>query len=395
MKPKEMRNDIYWTGYIDWDLKNFHGYSTDRGSTYNSYLILDDKPTLIDTVKHYGFEEMLGRIKEVIDPVKIEYIISNHTEMDHSGTIDKLLEYCPNATVVCSPKGAEGLRRHFKKEWEFKVVNTGDELNIGKRKLKFLLMPMVHWPDSMATYSEHDNILFPNDAFGQHYASDERFADELDLDIVYREAAKYYGNIVLPYGQQVLKALDAVASLKIDMICPSHGLIWRRKEDIEKIVTLYKKWASHQTENRVVIVYDTMWHSTEMMANKLYELINEEKIPATFLNLQDTHISDVVTEILFSKVVLFGTPILNNRMLPTMASLLMYLKGLKPKNRFAFSFGSYGWATAGFKEVEESLEDAGFELIGEGSYLKYVPDKKELQQLDKVAAVIKEKVNSS
>jgi flavorubredoxin len=228
----KIKENVYWTGYIDWNLRNFHGYSTPYGSTYNSYLVVDEKPAIIDAVKYYGFDEFISNVKEVIDPSKIEYIISNHTEMDHSGTIDRLLEYCPKAQVVCSPKGEEGLRRHFKKNWNFKVVNTGDELNIGKRKLKFLLMPMVHWPDSMATYSGYDRLLFPNDAFGQHYASDKRYADEIDRNTVMRESAKYYGNIVLPYGSQVLKALDAVSSMNIDMICPSHGFIWRKKDDI-------------------------------------------------------------------------------------------------------------------------------------------------------------------
>ncbi|MFH2138000.1 MAG: MBL fold metallo-hydrolase [Candidatus Omnitrophota bacterium] len=387
-------NDIYWTGYIDWELRNFHGYSTPFGSTYNAYLITDEKPTLIDTVKHYGFEEMSSRIEEIIDPAKIQYIISNHTEMDHSGTIDKLLELCPNAEVVCSPKGAEGLKRHFKKDWKFKVVNTGDTLNIGKKTLKFFLMPMVHWPDSMATYSEDDKMLFCNDAFGQHYASEERFVDEVAMDVVLPEAAKYYANIVLPYGAQVLKVLEALKTLPIDMICPSHGLIWRKKEDIQKIVTLYEKWASHQTDNRAVIIYDTMWHSTEQMALKLFEFINKQGIPTKIINLQKEHMSDAITEIMFSKMVLIGSPILNNKILPTMAGFLTYMAGLKPKNRFGFTFGSYGWATVGFKELEAFVKESGIELISEGKYVKFIPDQQELDSLREISVKIKEKLIS-
>jgi flavorubredoxin len=396
VKPFEIIKDIHWVGFIDWNLRNFHGYSTPSGSTYNAYLILDEKPTLIDTVKHYGYEEMLNRIKEVIDPAKIKYIISNHTEMDHSGTIGKLLEYCPKAKVVCSPKGEEGLRRHFlhgKKKWNFKVVNTGDELDIGKRKLKFILNPMVHWPDSMTTYSPSDKVVFSNDAFGQHHASSERFADEVGLDIAFREAAKYYANIVLPYGPQVLKLLDAVKQLSIDIVCPSHGLIWRRKEDINKLFSLYNKWANHQTDNKVLVVYDTMWHSTERIASHLYELIYKENIEVKLINLQNSSMSEIVTEILDSRFVLFGTPILNNRMLPTMAGLLMYLKGLKSKNRYAMTFGSYGWSTLGFKEVEESLKDAGFEIAGEGRYIRYIPDENEIAQLDSFLPLIKAKLD--
>ncbi|MFC1666508.1 FprA family A-type flavoprotein [Candidatus Omnitrophota bacterium] len=385
----KIKHDIYWTGFIDWDLRNFHGYSTPYGSTYNSYLIIDEKPTLIDTVKDYGFDEMLNRINEIIDPSEIRYIISNHTEMDHSGTIDRLLEYCPDAEVVCSPKGKEHLKRHFKKEWEFKVVNTGDTLEIGERKLSFSLTPMVHWPDNMVTYSEKDSILFSNDAFGQHYASSERFSDERSLDIIYQEAAKYYANIVMPYGSQVLRALEAVSSLTIDTICPSHGLIWRRKEDIEKIARLYKKWASHQTDNKALIVYDTMWHSTEKIARNLYRLIDAEHIPVKLINLQKTHISDIVAEILSSKVVLVGSPILNNRILPSVASLIMYLKGLKPKGRHVLPFGSYGWSTIGFKEFEQSLEEAGFELLKEGVYIQFVPDEDELIELEDLLPAVK------
>ncbi len=388
----QLKEGVYWAGYIDWNLRNFHGYSTPSGSTYNSYLIVDEKPTLIDAVKHYGFEENLARIKEIIDPAKIRYIISNHTEMDHSGTIDKLLKYCPNAEVVCSPKGAEELKKHFKSNWKFKVVNTGDVLDIGKRKLSFLLMPMVHWPDSMATYSSEDKILFPNDAFGQHYASSERYADQVGLDTVWLEAAKYYANIVLPYGSQVLKVLEAAAKLDFDCIAPSHGLIWRRKQDIEKILSLYKRWASHETDNRVTIVYDTMWKSTEMMANKLFQGLDMANIPVKLMNLQVSQLADIVTEIMYSKFVFFGTPILNNRMLPTMASLLMYIKGLKTKNRYAFTFGSYGWATVGFKEFEESIKEAGFELLREGCYLNFVPEEEELNKLQDVIALVKGKI---
>ncbi len=394
MGKHEIKKDVYWVGDIDWDLKSFHGYSTPYGSTYNSYLICDEKPTLIDAVKDYGFNEMLSRIKEVIDPKEIKYIVSNHTEMDHSGSIGRLLEYCPDAQVVCSPKGEEHLKRHFRKEWKFKVVNTGDELDIGKRKLKFLLMPMVHWPDSMATYSESDGILFSNDAFGQHFASNERYIDEVAPEMIYREAAKYYGNIVLPYGNQVLKVLEAISTLKdIDTICTSHGLIWRKKEDIKRIISLYGKWAAHETDNSVVIVYDTMWHSTEKMAKKLYELTFKENVKVKIFDLQKADISDIVTEILFSKIVFFGTPILNNCMLPTMASMLMYLKGLKPRNRFALTFGSYGWATAGFKEFETFIQEAGFELMEKGRYIKFVPDEKELEELNTVVTSIKEKFN--
>jgi len=383
-------DNIWWVGHIDWDLRNFHGYSTPYGSTYNSYLILDEKPTLVDTVKHCGIEQMLSGIKEVIDPSKIKYIISNHTEMDHSGGITKLLEYCPQAEVVCSPKGQQGLAKHFKADFKFKIVEDGENINIGKRDLKFFLTPMVHWPDSMATYSVSDKILFSNDAFGQHYASLERFADEISLDVVLEEAAKYYANIVLPYGAQVLKALEALSSIKIDGIYPSHGLIWRRKEGIEKILNLYHKWANYESEKKVVIIYDTMWHSTEKIAKKISELVRHEDINVKLIDLGASDPSDIITDIMNSKVVGIGGPILNNNIFPALAGFLTYLKGLKPKKRFGFTFGSYGWSKSGFKELEDSLGEAGIELLDQGKYFQYVPDEQELESLKGLAVKIKE-----
>ncbi len=384
-----INKDIYWVGAIDWDLRNFHGYSTPSGSTYNAYLIGDESPTLIDTVKPYGWPQMLSRIKEAIDPSRIAYIVSNHTEMDHSGSIEELLRLCPEAQVICSPKGAEGLQKHFKKNWKFKIVNHGDTVSIGKRTLSFFLMPMVHWPDSMATYSALDRILFPNDAFGQHYASAERYADEVGFDIVAREALKYYANIVLPYSSQVSKVLEELEKVPFDMICPSHGLIWRNKEHVEKIVRLYGQWARHQSEQRAVVIYDTMWHSTEKMATRLAQLIDRDTIPVTLINLKTTHISDAVTEVMRSKGVILGSPILNGKMLPSVGAFLIYLRGLKPRKRFGFTFGSYGWAPGGFKELEEMLADSGIELVGQGAYVQYVPGESELDGLKALANAVK------
>ncbi|MBF0484716.1 MAG: flavodoxin domain-containing protein [Candidatus Omnitrophica bacterium] len=234
--------------------------------------------------------------------------------------------------------------------------------------------------------------MFPNDAFGQHYASTERFADEIGLELAFDEAAKYYANIVLPFGPQVLKALEGAAKMDFDMICPSHGLMWRGKDQIDGLVKRYVKWANYESEDHVCIVYDTMWHSTEAMAKKMFEIIDVAGIKVKLMNLRTSHISDVVTDILKSKIVLFGTPILNNRMLPSMAAFLMYVKGLKPKNRFALTFGSYGWATVGYKEFETSIQDAGFELLGEGKYIKFIPDQNELNQLDSVLPLIQAKI---
>ncbi|MEF8879799.1 MAG: FprA family A-type flavoprotein [Candidatus Thermoplasmatota archaeon] len=379
MKKIEIKPNIYWVGGIDWDIRNFHGYSTDRGTTYNAYLIIDEKIILVDTVKHYKFDEMLKRIKEIVNPEKIDYIVSNHVEMDHSGSIPKLLKYTPNAKIVTSTRGEKGLNRHFKKDWNYKVVESGETLDIGERTLHFVHIPMVHWPDSMVTYSPKDKLLMPNDAFGQHIASAERFDDQIDWGILHEEAAKYYANIVLPYGGQVQKALGAVDDLDFDMIAPSHGVIWRKH--IPKILEEYKKWAQNQTDDKALVVYDSMWGSTEKIAYKLREGLQEKDINVSMKNLNTNHISDVMTEILDSKLILIGSPTLNNGMMPSVGGFLTYLKGLKPKKRIGFIFGSYGWGGQAVGEIKKILENLNWDLPLDSINLNYVPDEKELKNV--------------
>ncbi|MBF0215655.1 MAG: FprA family A-type flavoprotein [Candidatus Omnitrophica bacterium] len=370
MNPVEIKKDIYWVGGIDWDLRNFHGYSTERGSTYNAYLIVDDHITLVDTVKHYLFDEMLERICKVIDPAKIKYIISNHVEMDHSGSIPFLLERCPGATVITSPNGEKGLKMHYGPNMPLKVVNNGDELKIGKRSLKFVLMPMVHWPDSMATYIPEEKILLPNDAFGQHIASSERFDDEFPWEILKHEAAKYYANIVLPYGRQVNKALEAVKAIPVDIIGPSHGLILRSK--ISDMIKLYGDWANNVTARKAIVVYDTMWNSTKKIALAIHEAFLDSGINARLLNLETNHISDIMTEMLYAEYIAVGSPTLNNGLLPAVSAFLTYMKGLAPKNRKALAFGSYGWGGQSVDEIDKVLNDCGFQMLDKIK-LQYVP----------------------
>jgi flavorubredoxin len=390
LKKQKIKEDIYWVGAIDWDIRNFHGYSTLRGTTYNSYLINDKKITLVDTVKHYKFDEMLARIKEIVNPEKIDYIVSNHVEMDHSGSIPKLLEICPNAKIITSTNGEKGLKKHYKKDYNFKVVNSGDTLNIGRKTLHFVHIPMVHWPDSMVTYIPSDKLLLPNDAFGQHIASSERFDDELQWGILQEEAAKYYANIVMPYGDQVKKALDILSNLDIDMIAPSHGVIWRK--NISLIVKEYKKWASFQTEKKALIVYDSMWGSTEKMAYKLLEGLEESSVYVAIRNLKNTDISDIITDVLTSKVICFGSPTLNNGMMPTMAGFLTYLVGLKPRNRTGFIFGSYGWGGQAVAQIKKTLEPLSLEYPLESVNINYIPDEKELEEIKKIGKEIGNKI---
>jgi flavorubredoxin len=375
----EIKSDIYWVGGIDWDLRNFHGYETQRGTTYNTYLIVDKKITLVDTVKHYLFDEMLARIKEIVDPKKIDYIVSNHVEMDHSGSLPKMIKEAPNAKIITSTRGEKGLLRHYKRDLGFQAVKSGDTLNIGKRTLHFVHIPMVHWPDSMVTYIPSDKLLLPNDAFGQHIASSERFDDEIDWGILREEAAKYYANIVMPYGDQVKKALEAVSGLDIDMIGPSHGIIWR--SHIPKIVEEYKKWANYETEKKALIIYDSMWGSTEKIAYSLLEGLSESGVPIKIRNLKNTPISDIITDVQDSKLVLLGSPTLNNGVMPSMGGFLTYIKGLRPRNRIGFVFGSYGWGGQAVGEIEKILKDLSWDMPFDSININYIPDEEELNNV--------------
>lgn len=381
MKPVEIKPGIYWVGGIDWDLRSFHGYITQRGSTYNAYLIVDEETVLVDTVKHYLFEEMLSRIKEVIDPSRIDYVVSNHVEMDHSGSIPKILDVAPKAKVVTSPQGERGLQRYFKRDWDFLAVRSGDTISIGKHSLQFFLTSMVHWPDNMVTFVPEERLLLSNDAFGQHLASAQRFDGEVGWDIVSEEAAKYYANIVLPYGEQVKKALASLSGLDIEMIAPSHGVIWRTY--LPKILESYQKWANNETEKRALIVHDTMWGSTSKIAESLQEGLEREGIPVTMRSLKTNHISDILTDVLFSKVILVGSPTLNQGVLPTVGAFLTYLKGLRPKKRMGFAFGSYGWGGQAIKEMETVMRNLSWEMPLPSINIQYLPDEEELDKVRK------------
>jgi flavorubredoxin len=359
LRATEIKPDVYWVGGIDWTERNFHGYTTDRGSTYNAYLILDEKITLIDTCKPPFADELLERIADVIDPAKIDYVISNHVEQDHSGAIPAIMAAAPNAKIVTSdPHGLKGLKAHYGEAYEYIPVKTGDTLNIGKRTLTFAATMMVHWPDNMVTYSAFDKILFSNDAFGQHYASSKRFDDEVGLPEVLDQAKKYYANIVMPYSRHVVKALGALGGLDFDMIAPSHGIIWR--SHVADILDIYQKWSSLVPDEYAIVVYDSMWHTTEAMAQQILEAFIEAGIPARLFDLKVDHISDIMTEVLSARYIAVGSPTLNNGMMPTVASFLWYLKGLSPKDRIGIPFGSYGWGQNGPQEVAEVLEKCGF-----------------------------------
>lgn len=375
-KAIKIKDQISWVGAIDWNLRNFHGYITPKGSTYNAYLITDEKTALIDTAKAHFSSEVLERISSVIDPAKIDYIIANHVEMDHSGSLSALKKVCPKAELVADKRAADDINRHFKENWQFKIVKTGDTLSLGKRSLTFVEVPMVHWPDSMVTYCPEEKILFSNDAFGQHYASLERFDNEVNWDEILNEAAKYYANIVLPFAGPTTKALNAASKLAIQTIAPSHGIIWR--DNVSKIIECYQDWAANKTIKKAVIIYDTMWNSTEKMAKAIAEGLSSTGMQTRIFNLRNTDISYIMQEILEAKAIIVGSPALNNGMMPTVGGFLTYLKGLKPKNRIGFAFGSFGWSGGATKAIEDELKATGIEMIRPPIAMRYIPDKAEI-----------------
>lgn len=376
----EVSPKVWWVGGIDWNERLFHGYTTEAGITYNAYLIMDEKITLIDTCKATFSNELVQRISQVVDPAKIDVVITNHVEMDHSGSLPVIHKIAPNAQIYASAgAGVNEVRAHF--GIEATPVKSGDTLNIGERTLTFVTTPMVHWPDNMVTYSDVDQILFSNDAFGQHYATTKRFDDENDLCEIMKQAKKYYANIVWPYGMQAHKALEAVKGLELKMIAPSHGCIWR--SHIDKILEKYEAWTTYQTEEKAVVVFDSMWHSTEMMAREICDSFIAEGISAKLIDVKASHISDIMTDLCDARYVAVGSPTLNSNMLPTVASFLTYMRGLSPKNdqRIGLAFGSYGWAPLGPKQVYEELEKAKFNLPVPVITQQWIPSEENLAEL--------------
>ena len=386
LKAIEMKKGIYWVGAVDWSMRSFHGYSTRRGSSYNAYLILDEKITLIDTVKAPFVAELLERISSVVDPAKIDYIISNHVEPDHSGSLPIMVKCCPNAKIVTSaPNGLKGLTGRYG-ELNYQAVKTGETLSLGKRTLSFVATPMLHWPDSMVTYCPEEKILFSNDAFGQHLAANRRFDDENDLHIIMEEAKKYYANILMLYGKQAQTALAALGSLPIEMILTGHGVSWRAH--IPEILDAYKKWSGGELEEKAVVVFDSMWGSTERLAKAITDAFTAKGVPVAYFDLRADHISDVITEVLTAKYLAVGSPTINNQMMPPVAAFLCYLKGFVPKGRKAFAFGSFGWGGQSVGLVEDELKAAGCEICLEKIRVKDVPTQDDLAALrDKILAL--------
>ena len=373
----KVTDSVTWVGKVDWGLRTFHGeeYSTHRGYTYNSYLVRDEKVALIDTVWEPFAKEFVDKLKEEISLSEIDYVIIQHGEIDHSGALPELMREIPDTPIYCTANAVKSLKGHYHQDWNFQVVKTGDKLSLGSKEFVFVEAPMLHWPDSMFTYMTGENILFSNDAFGQHYATEEIFNDLVDPAELYQECIKYYANILTPFSRLVAKKIEEVVGLNlpVSMICPSHGVIWR--EEPMQIVNQYAQWAQDYQENQITVLYDTMWNGTRRMADAIVEGIKSEdpEVVVKAYNVARSDKNDVVTEVFKSKAILVGSPTVNRRLLSSIGGILEQIRGLGFKNKKAAAFGTYGWSGEGNKIITEILEDAGFAIVNEGIKELWMP----------------------
>lgn len=382
LKAIQITEKVWWVGAIDWNLREFHGYRTARGTTYNAYLVVADKITLIDTVKAPFKDEMMQRIASVIgDPARIDYIISNHAEMDHSGSLPQVIAEVQPEKVFASVMGVKALDAHFRIGSALTAVKTGDVISLGNMSVTFVETRMLHWPDSMISYIPEQKILFSQDGFGMHLATDRIFADQNDSAVVEQEMRKYFANILLLYAPQVLKLLEDLPKLNlaVDVIATDHGPIWRG-DLLGRPLELYRQWASQIPENRAVVVYSTMWHSTEKMATAIADGLRSAGTQVKVMSLEANIRSDVATEILCAGALVVGSPTINNQMYPAVADVLCYLKGLRPKNLLCAAFGSFGWSGEAVAQINEQFAAMKLELAAEGLKLKYVPTDADLEK---------------
>ncbi len=388
-----LKDGVYWVGVVDWNLRDFHDFVTRRGTTYNAYIVQDEKIALIDTVKHTFSNELVRHVTELTSFEKIDYIIVNHVEMDHSSSLPVIAKLAKNAKIIASQRGKEALIDHYGLDFErVETVKTGDEVKLGNKTLRFVEAPMLHWPDSMFTYLVEDKILMPNDAFGQHLATSERFDDEVDEHVLMEEATIYYANILMPLAPLITRKIQEVVAMKIpiDIIAPSHGIIWRK--DPMKIINAYLNWSSGATKNKVTIVFDTMWNSTDKMARAIAEGAASQGVNVKMVKLRSSPNSEAVTEILDAKAVLVGSPTLNNQLFPTLGGFLTYITGLRPKGKLWGFFGSYGWGGGAVKGMIKTAKEAGFVVYEPSVEVKFVPDEEDLKKCFEFGQQIAQKI---
>lgn len=394
-EPVKIADDIFWVGAIDWKIRDFHGYTLRRGTTYNAYLVMGSDPILVDTVKAPFKDELLERVSKVVNPKDIRYIISNHSEMDHSGSLPQVVGEIQPEKVFASAMGLKALSKHFGMDGEITAVGDGESIELGGINFTFLETRMLHWPDSMITYIPSKKFLFSQDGFGLHLASSERFADEIPEGIILEEAGRYFANILLPYSKIVKKLLSRVGELGLDIetIAPDHGPIWR--EDVSGIINLYAMWAEQKPTKKALIVYDTMWGSTEKMARAIEAGLGEAGAKPILIPIRASHRSDIVAELLDAGALVVGTPTLNNGMFPTISDVLTYMKGLKPQNLVGGAFGSYGWSGEGAIEVGKILSSMGVEMADEPLRVKYIPDSGDIESARELGRKIGERLEVS
>lgn len=378
-----LKDNIWWVGAVDWDLRDFHGYETARGTTYNAYLVIDDRIALVDGCREGFGPEVLTRIRGCCGERTVDYLVINHVEPDHSGAIPWLIDQLAPERIFCSKRAKDALPLYYGAErvsaWNLQVVGTGDQVPLGSKTLEFIEAPMLHWPDSMFTYVRGAQVLLPNDGFGQHLATSKRFADEVDMSVVMEEAAKYYANILMPYAGPLQKMLTRIGEmgLAIDMIGPSHGVIWRGP-DVARIVQIYASWTSGEAAERVALIYDTMWHSTEAMTMAIADGVSTEGVECTVLRLSRTPVAEIARVILESRAFLVGSPTLNNGMFPSVGGFMTYIRGLGPQRKVAGAYGSYGWGGGAVKQVDAELRAMGLEVV-EPLEVRYRPQEVELE----------------
>ncbi len=374
----QINDSVTWVGKIDWELRKFHGeeLSTHNGSSYNAYLIRAEKTVLLDTVWGPFAKEFVDNLKQEIDLNEIDYIVSHHGETDHSGSLPELLKHIPNTPVYCTANAVKSLKGQYHQDWNFQVVKSGDKLSLGSKELTFIEAPMLHWPDSMFSYLSGDNILFSNDAFGQHIASEKMYNDLIDQNLLYGEALKYYANILTPFSKMVEKKINEIVALNlpVSMICPDHGVIWRHEP--LQIVEKYLTWARDYQENQITVIYDTMWNGTRRMAEALAAGLTagDPDVTVKLFNSARSDRNDIITEVFQSKAILLGSPTINKGILTSVAGLLDEMKGMAFKHKQAAAFGCYGWSGESVKVLTEKLQEAGFQVDKEGLRLTWDPD---------------------
>ncbi len=380
----KVKNNVTWIGKIDWELRKFHGneYSTNKGTTYNSYLIKEQKTALVETVWKPFSKEYVNNLEKEIDLNQIDFIIANHAEMDHSGALPLLMEKIPDKPLYCTANGIKSIKGHYHKDWNFFPVKTGDKIDLGDKELIFIEAPMLHWPDTMMCYLTKDNILFSNDAFGQHYASEYMFNDLVDQNELFNECIKYYANILTPFSKMVILKIKEVLELKlpVDVICTSHGVIWR--ENPTQIIEKYLEWANAYQENQITILYDTMWNGTRIMAESIAKGIKnkDSQVNIKLFNTSKSDKNDIITEIFKSKIILIGSPTINRGILTSAAAIMEEIKGLKFVDKKAAAFGCYGWSGESVKLITENLKEAGFEIINDGLKSSWNPDEAAIKE---------------